>query len=314
LASFVPVNAGVGFGDVPAGRFYTNAVHWMIEEEITFGTAPGCFQPSAPATRGQVATFIYRFKDKPNGATEPFSDVEPGDFFADAVAWMFSEGITFGVTPTSFAPHRPVTRGEFATLLHRTEDPPPAGAEPFDDVDSDDFFAEAVAWMVEEGITTGVTPTSFAPDRPVTRAEIATFLYRLAGEPPVNVGADAPPASDNSHLVAAEALSFQLLNETRASLGLDPLIRDETMDAFARAWSGTMDSLGNLGHSDGPYRENFAWVSSGSISAEAAALRMHELWSSSGTHYETMTQSSFGEVGIGFWQSDDGWHATHVFR
>lgn len=57
LASFVPVNAGVGFGDVPAGRFYTNAVHWMIEEEITFGTAPGCFQPSAPATRGQVATF-----------------------------------------------------------------------------------------------------------------------------------------------------------------------------------------------------------------------------------------------------------------
>lgn len=251
----MPVNAGVGFGDVPAGRFYTNAVHWMIEEEITFGTAPGCFQPSAPATRGQVATFIYRFKDKPNGATEPFSDVEPGDFFADAVAWMFSEGIT-----------------------------------------------------------TGVTPTSFAPDRPVTRAEIATFLYRLAGEPPVNVGADGPPASDNSHLVAAEALSFQLLNETRASLGLDPLIRDETMDAFARAWSGTMDSLGNLRHSDGPYSENLAWVSSGSISAEAAALRMHDLWSSSGPHYETMTQSSFGEVGIGFWQSDDGWHATHVFR
>jgi hypothetical protein len=195
FASVASVNAGVGFGDVLAGQYCTNAVHWMVEEEIIFGTAPGCFQPSEPATRGQVASFIHRFKDKPNGATEPLSDVEPGDFFADAVEWMFSEATT-----------------------------------------------------------TGVTPTSFAPDRPVTSAPVATFLYRLAGQPPVKVGADgvSPPASDNNHLVAAEALLFQLLNETRASLGLDPLVRDETMDAFARAWSATVDSLGNLGHSNGP--------------------------------------------------------------
>ena len=276
LAPAAPVNAGVGFDDLPAGQFSTTAVQWMVAEEITFSTSPGCFQRFANAMRGQIATVNHRFKVEPNGATEPFSDVDPSDFFAEAVARTFPEGITIGVTPPSIWPHWPhwpVTRVEPSVSAGHVDVSPAVG-----DVD--------------------VSP-------PASEDDVS---------PPVEDDDVSPPASDNSHLLAAESLSHRLLNELRTSLGLSPLARNETMNAFARAWSATMDSLGGLGHSDGPYSENLAWVSSGSISAEAAALRMHDLWSSSEAHYDSMTRSSFDEVGIGFWQSDDGWHATHVFR
>ena len=143
LSSVAPANAAAGFGDVPVGQFYTEAVQWMVDQGITTGTSPGCFEPSAPATRGQVATFLHRFKGEPAGGDEPFSDVGPGDFFADAVAWMAFEGITTGVTPSTFEPDKLVTRGEVAAFLHRVEGRPHAGTEPFDDVAADDFFAAA---------------------------------------------------------------------------------------------------------------------------------------------------------------------------
>ncbi len=316
LASVAPANAAAGFGDVPIGEFYTEAVQWMVDEGITTGTSPGCFQPAAPATRGQVATFLHRFRNQPHGVGEPFIDVGPDDFFAEAVAWMASTGITTGVTPSTFEPDRLVTRGEVATFLHRAEGAQPAGAEPFADVSDDDFFAEPVAWMVEQGITTGVTSTTFAPSRPVTRAELAAFLYRVAGEPAVSLdgGEICPTAGDQNQLAVAEAFSFQLLNDLRAGLGLDALDRTGTMDSFARTWSATMDSSGDFEHSGGPYAENIAWWSAGSASPEAAAAKLHELWVNSPGHYNNMTRSGYDEVGVGFWLSEDGWHATHVFR
>lgn len=118
-----------------------------------------------------------------------FGDVPAGRFYTEAVQWMTDEGITTGVTPTRFAPHRLVTRNELAVFLYRALGSPAAGTGPFIDVDSGDFFAEAVTWMGEREITHGVTPTTFAPGRPVTRAEVATFLYRLPGAPPVEVDA-----------------------------------------------------------------------------------------------------------------------------
>ncbi len=315
FASAAPAHAAAGFGDVPAGQFYTEAVQWMVDEGITTGTSEGCFEPSAPATRGQVATFLHRYKGLPAGGGEPFTDVGANHFFADAVAWMASTRVTTGVTPTTFEPNRHVTRGELATFLYRVEGSPAAGAEPFHDVDPEDFFAEPVAWMVEQGITTGVTATSFAPNRPVTRAEIATFLYRVAGQPTATLAPDEVcPIGAYGNLRVAEALSFELLNQLRTGLGLGPLTRTTTMDDFARTWSATMDSSGSFQHSSGPYGENIAWWSAAAASPEAAAARMHDLWADSPGHYRYMTRAGHDEVGIGFWHSDDGWHATHVFR
>jgi hypothetical protein len=204
LVPVTPATAVAGFGDVAAGRFYTSAVQWLVDEGITTGTSPGCFSPERAVTRGEVATFVWRAEGRPAAGTEPFTDVAPDDFFADAVAWMAAEGITTGTTRTTFEPDRGVTRGEVATFLWRAEGRPAAGTEPFTDVAPDDFFADAVAWMATGGITTGTTRTTFEPDRGVTRGEVATFLWRTEGAPPVTVapggscGAGSSPAAPSA--------------------------------------------------------------------------------------------------------------------
>jgi len=319
-------NAGAvaGFGDVEDDEFYTEAVQWMSDTELTTGTSPGCFSPMAVTTRGQAVTFIHRTMGSPDGGAEPFADVSGKDYFAEAVAWMVAEGITTGTSPTTFEPHRPVTRGEFATFLHRANGTPSGGAEPFSDVNGSHFFAGSVAWMVSEGITTGTTPTTFEPYRSINRAELATFLYRQAGQPAVTVtpggncgGPAAAPAAASipEELQIAEARSFDQLNQLRSSLGLAPLQRSTVMDTFARDWSQTMDEGGFFKHSGGPYGENIAWWSAGwGTPAEAADL-MHDLWVNSPGHYANMTRAQYREIGVGFWRTDDGgWHATHVFR
>ena len=311
-----PAGAVAGFGDVRAGAFYTEAVQWMVDEGITAGTAPGCFSPDDPATRAEVAVFLHRLQNEPSGGSEPFVDVAAGSFYADAVAWMFSNDITTGTSPTTFSPNRLVTRGEVATFLHRVAGLPDGGSEPFSDVEPSDFFGAAVAWMAGSEITTGTSPTTFSPDRPVTRAEVATFLYRFAAPGEVSVDAGGVCSLDEyAELLEAEARSFELLNQLRVSVGREPLVRTAEMDAFARNWSSIMHDSGRFEHSSGPYGENIAaWWSSRAIPPLDAAERMHQLWVDSPGHYQNMTHSGYTQVGIGFWYGDDGWYATHVFR
>ena len=315
VATAAPAGAVAGFGDVEPNRYYTAAVQWSVDQGITSGTAPGCFSPDAFATRAEVAVFLHRLEGEPRGGSEPFVDVGSGAFYAEAVAWMSSNGITTGTTPTTFSPDRFVTRGEFATFVHRVADRPSGGAEPFIDVDTTDFFAAAVAWMASSGITTGTSPTTFSPERLVSRAEVVTLLYRYAGEPAVNVDtAGVCSVEAHADLTEAEQLSLALLNDLRAGRGLEPLVPSATMNAFARDWSSVMHDTGNFEHSRGPYGENIAWWSRGAASPAEAADVMHDLWINSPGHLRNMLNDGYREVGIGFWRGDGGWYATHVFR
>ncbi len=121
------------------------------------------------------------------GAASGFGDVSDDAFYADAVAWMVSNQITVGVEPGCFEPSDRVSRGQVATFLFRLDralgNNPVAGPNPFDDVDTDAFYADAVAWMAAARITTGTSARTFAPDVPVTRGDFATLLWRYAGEP-----------------------------------------------------------------------------------------------------------------------------------
>lgn len=188
LVSVSPPAAGVaGFGDVAADRFYTDAVQWMVDNDVTTGVTADCFGPDNPVTRGQAAAFLWRMEGSPDpGAPHGFGDVEAA-WQQDPVSWMFNRGITTGTTPSTYSPDDNLTRGELAVMMHRLEGSPTAPAPTqFPDMVRA-WQATPVGWMLQQGITTGTSSSTFSPDENVTRGQLATFLYRYKGSPPVVV-------------------------------------------------------------------------------------------------------------------------------
>lgn len=181
-----PAGAIAGFGDVAPDRYYTDAVQWMVDNDITTGTSPSCFSPDGLVTRGQLAAFLWRVEGEPAApAPHPFDDVI-ADWQHDAVSWLAAEGITVGTSPTTYAPNALVTRGEVAAMLHRMGGEPDAPLHPFVDV-TRTWQDAPVSWMHSQGITTGTSATTFSPDLRVTRGQLATFLHRHEGRPGVVV-------------------------------------------------------------------------------------------------------------------------------
>lgn len=180
------------FGDVAPARYYTDAVQWLVDEEITTGTGPGCFAPERTVTRGEAVVMMWRMVGRPAPTTNhPFSDVAKG-WQVDAVAWMFENEVTTGTSATTFDPDRALTRGEFAALLHRLEGSPSADPATYVDVVRA-WQVVPVGWLQAEGITTGTAPGRFSPELPLTRGMLATFLWRSRGEPAVEFDPSSPP-------------------------------------------------------------------------------------------------------------------------
>ncbi|MBR3934835.1 MAG: S-layer homology domain-containing protein [Clostridia bacterium] len=119
------------------------------------------------------------------GGTEPlpFTDVKDTDFFANAVAWAYTNNVTTGTSETTFGPLDSCTRGQVATFLWRAAgNPEPTSTNnPFTDVNSNDYFYKPVLWAVEKGITAGTSADRFSPNETCSSAHIITFLYRAAG-------------------------------------------------------------------------------------------------------------------------------------
>ncbi|GJM37309.1 MAG: hypothetical protein DHS20C19_06760 [Acidimicrobiales bacterium] len=187
----LPAGAVAGFGDVRAADYWARGVQWMVDNDITTGTGPGCFSPEDPVTRGQAAAFVWRMEGRPESDLDrPFVDVTL-EWQLDAVAWMLDEGITTGTAPLRFSPESVLTRGQLAAILYRLAGEPPAGTHPFADV-SLPWQQDPVAWMAAEDITTGTSQTTFSPDNVVTRGQLATFFYRYKGQPHVTLDAASP--------------------------------------------------------------------------------------------------------------------------
>ncbi len=172
---------GKAFLDVKAGAYYAPCVSWAVETGVTEGTSETAFSPDAICTRAQAVTFLWRASGSPApaGQANPFTDVKEGDYYYDAVLWAFENGITAGTTAATFSPGATVTRAQVVTFLHRaSKSPESTEKNAFTDVAANSFYANAVTWAAEKGITSGVSATAFAPDRTCTRAQIVTFLYR----------------------------------------------------------------------------------------------------------------------------------------
>ena len=169
------------FVDVPEGSYYEEAVAWAVENGITQGTDDTHFSPDGICTRAQAVTFLWRTAGSPASKTSamPFTDVPVGSYYYDAVLWAVENGITKGTSENRFSPDDTCTRAQIVAFLWRSEKSPAAGSRnPFADVKSTAYYADAVLWAVKEDITKGSTNTTFSPDADCTRAQIVTFLWR----------------------------------------------------------------------------------------------------------------------------------------
>ena len=179
-ATFMEDNSVLNFFyDVPNDAYYFEAVKWAAENGITGGVGNSLFAPNQPCTRGQIVTFLWRAAGSPvvNYAMN-MTDVAEDVYYAEAVRWALSEGITTGAGESSFSPDATCTRAQAVTFLARALNANASGKAEFGDVPTDSYFAEAVAWAAANGVTEGVGGGLFGPDNSCTRGQIVTFLYR----------------------------------------------------------------------------------------------------------------------------------------
>lgn len=179
-ASFSKIAAAVSFRDVNQSDYYYDAVQWAVEKGITEGTSATTFSPDASCTRAQMVTFLYRAAGSPapKSTVNPFKDVSSSDYYYNAVLWAIENGITTGVSADRFAPGATVSRAQTVTFLYRANGSPAASGASFSDVAADEYYANAVAWAVRSGITTGTGNGKFSPNADCTRGQIVTLLYR----------------------------------------------------------------------------------------------------------------------------------------
>lgn len=171
------------FHDVTRFDYFYDAVKWAVDHDITSGTGRFTFSPNAACTRAQTVTFLWRAAGSPRpvSTVNPFTDVHYGDYFYQAVLWAVENGITMGTSATTFSPDATVTRAQVVTFLWRANGQPAAWNSGFTDVSADAYYAKAVAWALQNGITTGTGFGVFSADAACTRAQIVTFLYRYLG-------------------------------------------------------------------------------------------------------------------------------------
>ena len=178
-ATFVKEVETSPFSDVSTSAYYYEAVKWAQEKGITGGIGNGLFGPNQPCTRAQIVTFLWRAAGSPEPKSmSSFSDVSADSYYAKAVAWAVENGITTGTGDGKFSPDATCTRAQSVTFLFRAIGKLVDSKAEFSDVLTDSYYANAVAWAVENGVTNGIGDGLFGPDNSCTRAQIVTFLYR----------------------------------------------------------------------------------------------------------------------------------------
>ncbi len=275
LAS-APAGAVAGYGDVAEDRYYTKPVQWSIDNDIT-DISGNCLTPDAPVSRGETAVYFWNMEGRPSAEAHSFRDIRVGAQ-NDAVSWMAANGITTGTSPSTFSPDKTLTRAEVAAFLYRSAGRPTTGAHSFADV-LKGWQHAPVSWLATTGITTGTSPSTFSPDKTLTRADLVTFLYRYQGEPDVAVDPATPicdPTSFKS--VAAGGLHScgvrsddviacwgdDYWGQTHAPSGTFQHVSSGASHSCAIATNNTVTCWGNnhRGQTDAPSGE-FAAVSAG---------------------------------------------------
>ena len=182
-ATFMEDNSMLNFFvDVPADAYYYDAVLWAAKNGITGGTSTTTFSPDADCTRAQIVTFLWRAAGSPapKSSENPFTDLRADAYYYDAVLWAVEQGITSGTGDGKFSPEAVCTRSQSVTFLYRTAGSPKvSGNASFSDVTAGSYYADAVAWAEQNGVTGGIGGGLFGSDNDCARGQIVTFLYRF---------------------------------------------------------------------------------------------------------------------------------------
>lgn len=164
-----------GFADVLSSAYYANAVTWAVEQGITTGVTSTTFQPNSTCTQAQILTFLWRSKGCPTVSETAPLNISSDKYYFGAVNWGYANGII----GDDFSPNDACTRATAVDYIYKSEGSPDiSGSNAFTDVNAGESYVDAVTWAVEQGVTTGVTSTTFQPSKTCTRAQIVTFLYR----------------------------------------------------------------------------------------------------------------------------------------
>ena len=171
------VSAAPVFSDVAASDYFSDAVKWAVERKITNGTSDTTFSPNDTCTRAQIITFLWRAVGSPNpNGTNPYTDINANDYYYNAAVWAAEKGMVDG---KAFAPNTPCTRASTVMYLWIAAGSPDCGTtNKFGDVSTNDSYAQAVAWAVENNVTSGTSDVTFSPDMICNRGQIVTFLRR----------------------------------------------------------------------------------------------------------------------------------------
>ena len=178
---------GLPFTDVKSGDWFCDSVRYVYENELMSGTGTTTFGPNEKTTRGMIVTILYRLENEPSvSADSAFSDVEAGQYYANAVAWANQNGIVTGYDDGRFGPNDTITREQMAAILYRYADykeqdvSAAADLSAFTDAGSvSDYAVQAFEWAVSEGLITGSTDTTLSPAGSALRCEVATILMRF---------------------------------------------------------------------------------------------------------------------------------------
>ena len=207
-----------------------------------------------------MVTFLWRAAGCPEPESErnPFSDVKTGAFYYKAVLWAVEQGVTNGTSSTAFSPDATCTRGQIVTFIWRANGSPKSVSSPnsFTDVQPGGFYFPAMLWAAEHAITTGVSPTSFAPGATCTRAQVVAFMYRAAQN-------DAPKDFSRYRIEISDASWDEALADARSRGGkLLSIDSPEEFRAVAdliteRGYENVFFNLGGRRADDG---ETYYWT------------------------------------------------------
>ena len=274
LVSIIPLTVSAGqFVDVPADSYYAEAVQWAYEKGVTTGVSPKYFAPDSTVTRGQVVTFLWRAFGSPSSlGGNNFNDVRPDAYYASAVAWAVTNGITTGTGALKFSPSSDCTYGHILTFIYR------ALGEP-GDYNGPKWYSGAVEFAKENGLIDGAPAGELDVDAPCPRRDIVTYLYRAEKLFPtaangdykhvIIIGVDGGGAffkdaetPNMDRIFADGAVSYEVITS-------DPTISAQSWGSLLTGVTPEVHGLNNSNVTEGPYDNNSPFPTSFRIVREA---------------------------------------------